>query len=113
MKIGLAKIIGWILTFLLGALFIVSAVAKLVGAAQAVDMLTKWGFGDKIMLLGSGELVSAFHHPAHILSRRLVAQRIPGRGHRQPYAARRVIRRTVHPFVSALGRRVPASALDV
>jgi sorbitol-specific phosphotransferase system component IIC len=53
------RISAWILTTLITLLFVFSAVAKLLGAAQVVDVFQKWGLGDRIVLIGIGELVSA------------------------------------------------------
>jgi hypothetical protein len=51
---------AWILTGLLSLLFIASAAAKLLEAGPAVEGFTKFGLGDYIVLIGVGELVSAF-----------------------------------------------------
>jgi DoxX-like family len=53
------RIAGWVLTVLLTALFTGSAVAKLLGPADLVEMLQKWGLGDQRILIGVGELTSA------------------------------------------------------
>jgi hypothetical protein len=53
------RISGWILTGLLTALFVASAMAKLAGAAPAVETFRKWGLEDHLLLIGVGELVSA------------------------------------------------------
>jgi len=53
------QIAGWVLTVLLSALFLFSAAFKLVGAAQAVDAMQKWGLGNQVVLIGVGEAVSA------------------------------------------------------
>jgi hypothetical protein len=53
------RVAAWILTSLITLLFIFSAVSKLAGAQTVVDVLQKWGLGDKMLLIGTGELVSA------------------------------------------------------
>jgi len=53
------QIAGWVLTGLLAALFIASAVGKLMRANQVVEMFEKWGLGNEVLLIGAGELVSA------------------------------------------------------
>jgi hypothetical protein len=53
------QIAGWILTVLLTALFVASSSGKLLGAAQVVEMMQKWGLGDHVLLIGAGELASA------------------------------------------------------
>lgn len=53
------RIAAWTLTGLLTALFIFSAVMKLAGAQQAAEMFEKWGLKGQLMLIGSGELISA------------------------------------------------------
>lgn len=59
-KLSRARLIaGWVLTVLLSALFLSSAAFKLSGAAQAVEMMTKLGLGNEVMLIGVGEAVSA------------------------------------------------------
>jgi hypothetical protein len=53
------QITGWVLTALLSALFLASASAKLLHAAQVEEMMGKWGLGDQVTLIGVGEAVSA------------------------------------------------------
>jgi hypothetical protein len=53
------RIAGWVLTALLTALFAMTAVFKLMGAAPVVEGFEKWGLGDHRILIGVGELVSA------------------------------------------------------
>jgi hypothetical protein len=53
------RITAWVLTGLLTALFVFSAVGKLLGAPQVSEMFQKWGLQDKAMLIGIGELLSA------------------------------------------------------
>jgi DoxX-like family len=53
------RIAGWVLSGLLTALFGASAVAKLLGAAQVVELFQKWGLADQRLLIGIGELTSA------------------------------------------------------
>jgi uncharacterized membrane protein YphA (DoxX/SURF4 family) len=52
-------IAGWVLTVLLTALFVFSAVGKLLGVTQVVEAMQKWGLGDQRILIGVGELTSA------------------------------------------------------
>jgi uncharacterized membrane protein YphA (DoxX/SURF4 family) len=53
------RIIAWILTSLITLLFVFSAIMKLLAAAQVVEVFTKWGLRDRLVLIGIGELVSA------------------------------------------------------
>jgi hypothetical protein len=53
------RITAWVLTGLLTALFVISAVAKLTNSQQVVEMFQKWGLQDKTTLIGIGELASA------------------------------------------------------
>ncbi len=53
------KILGWILTVLLSALFLPSAAFKLSRAPQVLEAMQKWGLGDQVVLIGVGEAVSA------------------------------------------------------
>jgi hypothetical protein len=50
---------GWILTGLLSLLFIASAAGKLLRAEPVVEVMSKWGLGDQVLLIGVGELVCA------------------------------------------------------
>jgi hypothetical protein len=54
------RIAAWILTGLLTLLFTFSAAAKLVGAQDVVDTVEKWGLRNHLLLIGIGELVSAW-----------------------------------------------------
>lgn len=53
------KIAGWILTGLLGALFLMSATMKLMGGKEIIAGFAKYGLDGKQILIGSGELISA------------------------------------------------------
>jgi hypothetical protein len=53
------QIAAWVLTGLLSLLFIGSAAMKLVRAQPIVENFEKWGLGDYLLLIGSGELLSA------------------------------------------------------
>jgi hypothetical protein len=53
------RIVGWVLTGLLTALFLGSAYLKLSRAPQVVEMMQMWGLGDQLLLIGIGELTSA------------------------------------------------------
>jgi hypothetical protein len=53
------RIAGWVLTGLLTALFLASAIAKLLAAAPVVEQFQKWGLGNQLLLIGAGELISA------------------------------------------------------
>jgi DoxX-like family len=53
------QIAGWVLPVLLTALFVASAAGKLIGAKQVVEMFQKWGLDNEVLLIGSGELLSA------------------------------------------------------
>ncbi|MEO1053178.1 MAG: DoxX family protein [Bacteroidota bacterium] len=52
------KIVGWVLSGLLGALLILSAIGKLSGG-EAAEGMVKWGFSEsEVILIGVGELLS-------------------------------------------------------
>jgi uncharacterized membrane protein YphA (DoxX/SURF4 family) len=51
-------IAGWVLSVLLAALFLFSASGKLMKAEPVVKGFAEFGLGDKILLIGVGELVS-------------------------------------------------------
>jgi len=53
------KITGWVLVGLMGALFIMSASMKLMGAEEIATNFAKWGLDGKLMLIGIGELIAA------------------------------------------------------
>ena len=53
------RIAGWVMTGLLTALFVGSAIGKLTRAAPVVEMFQKWGLGNEVLLIGGGELTSA------------------------------------------------------
>lgn len=53
------KIAAWILTGLLTLMLLFSAVMKLVAAQPVVEVFTKWGLMNHMVLIGIGELVSA------------------------------------------------------
>tara|TARA_R110002072_G_scaffold238939_1_gene396659 strand:+ start:58688 stop:59062 length:375 start_codon:yes stop_codon:yes gene_type:complete len=53
------KIGAWILVGLMGALFIMSASMKLIGAEELTVNFEKWGLDGKLMLIGVGELIVA------------------------------------------------------
>jgi hypothetical protein len=53
------RIAGWVLTVLVSALFVASSAGTLMRSEQAVEMMQKYGFGDHVLLIGAGELVSA------------------------------------------------------
>jgi uncharacterized membrane protein YphA (DoxX/SURF4 family) len=52
------RIVGWVLSVLLAALFLFSASFKLTKAEEAVKGFNEIGLGDKILLIGVGEVVS-------------------------------------------------------
>ncbi len=52
-------VVGWILTGLLGLMFLASATAKLLRAEQVVKQMGEFGLADQVLLIGIGELVSA------------------------------------------------------
>src|SRR5437016_455142 len=53
------KITGWILTGLLGALFVMAASMKLIWGDAVAANFAKYGLDNKQMLIGAGELISA------------------------------------------------------
>ena len=53
------KIAGWILTGLLGALFLVSASAKFMKPKEVVEGFAKLGLSNQTTLIGTGEALSA------------------------------------------------------
>ncbi len=54
------KIVGWVISGAVAAMLIMSAIMKLKGAPEAMDMLTGWGFTEsEITMIGVGELISA------------------------------------------------------
>ena len=54
------KIVGWIMSGAVSAVLIMSAIMKLKGTPEAMDMLTGWGFTEsEITMIGVGELLSA------------------------------------------------------
>lgn len=53
------KIASWILVGLMSALFIMSALMKLMGEAEMANNFAKWGLDGKLMLIGMGELIAA------------------------------------------------------
>lgn len=53
------RIIAWMLTGLITAMFVASAVMKIVGAQAVVEVMNKWGLRNQLLLIGIGELVSA------------------------------------------------------
>ncbi len=54
------KIVGWVMSGAVAAMLIMSAIMKLKGAPEAMDMLTGWGFTEsEITMIGIGELISA------------------------------------------------------
>jgi DoxX-like family len=52
------QIAGWVLTEFLMAIFVGSAIMKLIRAPQVVEMLDQWGLGNDVLLIGVGELAS-------------------------------------------------------
>jgi len=52
------RIATWILTILIGLLFIASAIAKFMAASEVIQAAEKWGLRDHLMLIAVGELVS-------------------------------------------------------
>jgi uncharacterized membrane protein YphA (DoxX/SURF4 family) len=53
------RIAGWVLTVLLSLLFVASSYPKLTKSEQAVEMMTKIGLGNDVLLIGIGEAASA------------------------------------------------------
>jgi hypothetical protein len=92
-------IAGWVLTGLLSALFVVSAAAKLAGAAPVVKQFQEWGLENQVILIGVGELTSAllFAIPrTHSLGLLLLSAYMGGAivthmQHGEPYVAQSVI----------------------
>lgn len=54
------RITTWIITGLITLLFTASAVSKIMGAQPAVEGFEKWGLRDHLLLIGVGELISAW-----------------------------------------------------
>lgn len=52
------RVVAWILTTLITLLFVSSAVFKFLAPPQIVEAFGKWGLGDRVLLIGVGELVS-------------------------------------------------------
>ena len=105
------RIVSWVLTVLLSALFIASAAGKLSGAKQVVEMFEKWGLKDFVLLIGVGELVSAllFLIPrTHSLGLLLLSGYMGGCD-RHPYAARGFLRHAVGDPGPDLGHRVASA----
>ena len=67
------RIVGWVLSALLAALFLFSAYAKFSGNPEALKGFDKMHLGDKRVLIGIGEVVSLalflvpFTHPLGVL----------------------------------------------
>jgi hypothetical protein len=53
------RVVGWVLSGLLGAALIASAGMKLAAAAPVVEKFSEWGLTDWRVIIGVGELVSA------------------------------------------------------
>lgn len=58
MNSKIVKIIGWIISGALGALFLMSAFSKLTASEEVVAMMANTGFADDLMLLGIGEALA-------------------------------------------------------
>jgi hypothetical protein len=54
------RIAAWILIGLITLLFTFSAIGKIVGAQPMVEMFEKWDLRNNLLLIGIGELVSAW-----------------------------------------------------
>jgi hypothetical protein len=52
------RVVGWVLSGLLGALLLFSAAMKLSAAPPAVEGFSKFGLKDWMLIIGVGELVS-------------------------------------------------------
>jgi len=52
------KITGWVLTGLMGALFLMSSVMKLMSGDEMAANFAKIGLEGKLMLIGTGELIA-------------------------------------------------------
>lgn len=52
------RIGGWVLSGLIGLALTGSAMTKLLGVEEAVKMLSDWGLGEWVKVIGVGELVS-------------------------------------------------------
>jgi hypothetical protein len=55
---SLFRILGWVLSGLLGALFVFSASGKLTGNDEAVKKFQEFGLGDWRIIIGIGEVCS-------------------------------------------------------
>lgn len=55
------RITGWVLHILVAGMMIIAGTGKLFGFAprEVVSSMTKYGLGDKLQLIGAGELTSA------------------------------------------------------
>jgi hypothetical protein len=53
------RVVAWILTTVITLLFVISAVFKFLAPPPVVEAFQKWGLGDRILLIGIGELISA------------------------------------------------------
>ena len=53
------RIAAWILTTLITLVFVSSAIFKFMAPPQIAEAFGKWGLGDRVLLIGVGELVSA------------------------------------------------------
>lgn len=53
------RIAAWILTTLITLVFVSSSIFKFMAPPQVVEVFGKWGLGDRLVLIGVGELVSA------------------------------------------------------
>jgi DoxX-like protein len=54
----IARIVGIVIHVLIGGLLIFAGVGKLMGGKEMVEALDKIGMGDKLFLIGAGELIT-------------------------------------------------------
>lgn len=54
----ITKIVGWILSALLAALFLMGAVMSFIGGEEVAKQMGKYGLEGKAVLIGSGNLIS-------------------------------------------------------
>ena len=93
------KIAGWVLSGLLGALFLVSATAKFMKPKEVVETFEKLGLTNQATLIATGEAVSAIlflipiTHPIGVLllSSYMGGAILAHMSHGEPYVSQSVI----------------------